>query len=825
VTAADASVDTTSRTKFGESPQSSAYSSRGFAKTASPGAFAKGRLIDLTQDCEKRLEHTKGLVDRLVPLATPGSTTTSGFGARSLRNSRRGFTGEVKSRGVTSPFTSARHAEATWGEEAARLKDMIRGKEINIECDAQDMMDHLAGQTDVDLRRSIARVLEDAGVESHHLRGARKIVLKILNAGSAQVARDASKLFVRFAEAIRARMVGMTDEELLAASILLAEAAVRACAEPGDALATHEVKLQARSLREEIIQQVDLLRLGELAEGRRGEKSDAAKELERERPVMEEPRIKTVDEFKDVIQVWNSEEERLRQQLARAQQMIKDLLVEKEDQQAYLKACFHHEVNRLEGEKALAKATQFRLPVAMVQVLLKPKAQKAKEGEKAPGLVPPPKEQVRERVKQVIGGLLSQHGVTESDMSITSLQRMLNVIEVKIKTEASVMSICDTLHIAFNDQYDDAGVRGVCTEFADMKSTVVKVVWPLARVQADIDGQCAVKLPEGAIAPIEVPLDGCTKACREAWQKRLAAVTGDADEEKEAFAKLLQQPSNLPALGSLRQGARSLDELMDDAAAAHMQLKRVLARTVRWAQTAFEEKVAQDHASRKWRSPTNHEVFPNAIHFDPGIKPLRAVQEKADMVSRHDDEDKFRQVLDVSRLTVSFCSAEALAAALEHARSIFDIVWFDNRLKNPTCLGFRDLDLGVRQFVAATDDTPGREHISELRLCFEDLLEVRSQQEPRVVREILTILDDSHGLASEQLAAATKLTLRALEITEYKAHQKAEYQFAFVRPQLVIPHIEKDEVPRQLPVLEAEDEPPIREGDGDLSTQETGGGG
>eukprot|EP00927_Polykrikos_kofoidii_P020428 TRINITY_DN19692_c0_g1_i1.p1 TRINITY_DN19692_c0_g1~~TRINITY_DN19692_c0_g1_i1.p1 ORF type:complete len:337 (+),score=39.05 TRINITY_DN19692_c0_g1_i1:63-1013(+) len=114
--------------------------------------------------------------------------------------------------------------------EAACFKKQLAKKEISIECDAQLVMGHLSTQTDHDLRRTVGKVLEDCGVPPQHLNGVRKVVMRILDSSDAQAVRDAARLFARFAESVRSRLKSLTEAEMLAATVLLAESALRATA-------------------------------------------------------------------------------------------------------------------------------------------------------------------------------------------------------------------------------------------------------------------------------------------------------------------------------------------------------------------------------------------------------------------------------------------------------------------------------------------------------------------------------------------------------------------------------------------------------------------
>jgi hypothetical protein len=181
---------------------------------------------------------------------------------------------------------------------------------------------------------------------------------------------------------------------------------------------------------------------------------------------------------------------------------------------------------------------------------------------------------------------------------------------------------------------------------------------------------------------------------------------------------------------------------------------------------------------------------PCGEHFDPGIKSRNRVEEKAKSRQReHMKQPPYHNLVDISRLAIVFDSVTRLEATLRKivTGDDFDVAWVDNKFRNPSCLGYRDVNIGIRsdanRWYPDESDENVRKHLTELQLLLRDIYEVKQgpghkyyesirstlakcgvqgYHNDGIVRLILQILDSTDGRVARNTA---------LELTHILSHE------------------------------------------------------
>jgi hypothetical protein len=157
------------------------------------------------------------------------------------------------------------------------------------------------------------------------------------------------------------------------------------------------------------------------------------------------------------------------------------------------------------------------------------------------------------------------------------------------------------------------------------------------------------------------------------------------------------------------------------------------------------------------------------MHYDPGIKNSQRIMEKAVSMQHSLNEDPpVQELVDVSRLGIIFDSPKDILKALRQIREHFNVVWIDNKYQSPSCLGYRDLNVGVKQKLP---NAPHREHISEIQLLLRDMYNVKQNVGHKHYETIRSMLASS-GVTHKDLNVICQLILRELDITDGKAAQQ-----------------------------------------------------
>lgn len=192
----------------------------------------------------------------------------------------------------------------------------------------------------------------------------------------------------------------------------------------------------------------------------------------------------------------------------------------------------------------------------------------------------------------------------------------------------------------------------------------------------------------------------------------------------------------------LAQNATDLMQLVEEARAAHLELKARLAPGSPWALASPEE------PAKLLQGRQNFGLPGVAAAYDPGVKSMERIQQKSAQKYSGD----FNRVRDVARLALHFDTAEALLGAIPEVLKMFDVVQVENRFHKPTSLGWADVTVLVRMPVqraqrgTQSGAAPLTVHIAEIQLQLTVFFKARlvNHKHYRIIRNVLPQLGVSH---------------------------------------------------------------------------------
>jgi hypothetical protein len=535
------------------------------------------------------------------------------------------------------------------------------------------------------------------------------------------------------------------------------------------------------------------------------EAADAMAAVEAERKRLEALRPHTADPISAAGNMTNfmsflaSEEGRIQDQIARAQHQIRDILVERENEQVRLKKLIAKQREYLSKEKAIAQTHNLQLPCAFSRLAVTPKQLKSK-GKTVPAPFPDNPE-VWDQCKKVIAGALGRFGVKPVDVSISPLHDCIiffDIVITSLLNVSSVNGVTETLDRAFRDTTDYTGVRLATQDFIDMDKLNLFSVWPFTRIEAEIETRFGIDLPTKLLENIAGPVNESAASLRKKWELRVkTAESAPEQADVKELESLLDTASNMPpkpkdkeqCFFTTRQGAASVDELMADAAIAHRQLKAWLAPGTAWAEADFDTSVSGTGADRALDlgDGGGGVAFPGGRVWDMGLQDEAQIRESIAVIERHDDVAPFRDVTDVSRILVTFTSAKEMLAAVECVNRGRDVAWMDNGVTNPSCLGYRDICFCVRQQVPVSASMPRmdslaeRVHFSELRFTFVEFEEFRRTEGVTHINQMVRMLQDSETIPKEELVGPVLHSiLQVMDHTYCRAFRHSKRVYALM---------------------------------------------
>eukprot|EP00746_Dinoflagellata_sp_MGD_P146798 gnl/MRDRNA2_/MRDRNA2_79232_c0_seq2.p1 gnl/MRDRNA2_/MRDRNA2_79232_c0~~gnl/MRDRNA2_/MRDRNA2_79232_c0_seq2.p1 ORF type:complete len:720 (-),score=169.26 gnl/MRDRNA2_/MRDRNA2_79232_c0_seq2:20-2179(-) len=298
----------------------------------------------------------------------------------------------------------------------------------------------------------------------------------------------------------------------------------------------------------------------------------------------------------------------------------------------------------------------------------------------------------------------------------------------------------------------------------DGSSSKVAAKWPLARIQAAIQGKFAYDLSHECLEELVAAVDASAKVYREALEElrtqdpqKLAEL--QAMDGKSTYAGQLLTAKEAEALGFMEdwvvQNCRGLDDLMSSAEGAQNGLKNTIAPGSDWAKTPFNDCQAVPHGHPD-RALHDVGCAKGGIVTDPGIKSAARVEEKAKSRQRpHDPEPPYHCLVDASRLGLVYHKVGALFDGLNYLLQKAECLWVDNKFARPSALGYSDVNVGVR--------TLG--HISEVQLSVDAMFNVKmsvGHEHYETIRSVLA----QQGIAGRDMDGVQRLILKELDRTD-----------------------------------------------------------
>lgn len=388
-------------------------------------------------------------------------------------------------------------------------------------------------------------------------------------------------------------------------------------------------------------------------------------------------------------------------------------------------------------------------------------------------------------LEEAIADVLKAYEVNKRDVKVQRTStKTFCTIDLRLIGDFSVMAVQDKLDEATKDGTLAKSIRSVEVGAVTDKDIEIATKWPLERIQAIVHADYEYMLPITQLRELVQALSASQDVYKSAWELTQSSEPDAvaALAEIESMSCFLEQSGCylMPNLAGRARGLKTdwvaqetnnLPDLLVDAEQAQLLLKIKLCPIHQWGEMQMNctTKIPLTDSRRIWVSGVRN-LAPSAMHFDPGIKSRERVLEKAQ--SRQtalDDEPPVKDLVDVSRIGIVFDSVALLLHTLQQILSKLDVVWVDNKFRNPSIVGYRDINIGVRQQLWQKGRDP--KHISEVQLLHRGLYDIKMGQGHKHYETIRSLLG-KFGVQREHEFAVQKTILRELETTAGKAAQE-----------------------------------------------------
>eukprot|EP00931_Biecheleriopsis_adriatica_P089418 TRINITY_DN63556_c0_g1_i1.p1 TRINITY_DN63556_c0_g1~~TRINITY_DN63556_c0_g1_i1.p1 ORF type:complete len:1066 (+),score=159.89 TRINITY_DN63556_c0_g1_i1:134-3331(+) len=353
-------------------------------------------------------------------------------------------------------------------------------------------------------------------------------------------------------------------------------------------------------------------------------------------------------------------------------------------------------------------------------------------------------------------------------------------VTIDILSEATtILGACRTLELGLKQRkVSKALMRAGVHPDADIQ---ILPVWPAARIIKDLKMRFPYLSQDLFETSVEQVLDAVSEshsACTKLWSHIASLMPLKAQRMCQHKSLFRYQDSlrsegdavglGLQAMDEHLQEAQELSDMMADAATAQRHLKSLLAPGQAWALADYNDisLVPLDDPCRIWEAPRKHSL-PNAQIMDPGIKQRADIIEKAESRRRPGmTAAPFHTLVDISRLGAVFSRVEDMTTSLIWCLHHLDILWLENKVANPCCAGFRDINLGIRS------TSNGRKHVSELRLSLKPMLELQQKMGKKLHETTRAILL-SWGVRGHHAITAEVQIIHCVGLTQAQAKREA----------------------------------------------------
>eukprot|EP00928_Gymnodinium_smaydae_P086979 TRINITY_DN7134_c0_g3_i4.p1 TRINITY_DN7134_c0_g3~~TRINITY_DN7134_c0_g3_i4.p1 ORF type:complete len:572 (+),score=137.57 TRINITY_DN7134_c0_g3_i4:107-1717(+) len=399
----------------------------------------------------------------------------------------------------------------------------------------------------------------------------------------------------------------------------------------------------------------------------------------------------------------------------------------------------------------------------------------------------PPEEEHLVSAASIVAQALAACGVVPDDVSIEQEGDCLRGI-IQVACGPWLLVVAETLATITKDKGgglergDHSGIHRALAEAGGVENLTLHVTPVFANLRCSEEVRLAVSCCQFS-PELADRVGAAAAASRQVFAEAWTELNVD-DEEKKIFTDICEKAPLACFRGQcmaasegrragleedvLEHGARELSELMADAEQAHSQLKELLAPRSTWAARRLNDhyEVSTDDERRRWTSSSTC-LAPDGEHYDPGIRTARWVLDKAKRIIRPEEVVPPSHLLvDISRLTITFDTSQSLCAALEKLLGKLNVVTMNNGFANPNCLGYRHIELVVRQHVGA------RVFLCTLELHHRALVNVQAAADLASGDVRSALLEG--GVAARDVILATEAALRGLGCTQWQAIRDAE---------------------------------------------------
>lgn len=394
-------------------------------------------------------------------------------------------------------------------------------------------------------------------------------------------------------------------------------------------------------------------------------------------------------------------------------------------------------------------------------------------------------EEAQQMLAQAVAQPLASLAVQPADIACHK-ENGRAICDIRIRNEASVLAVNEKIWRAcLGGGEHAANIKKAFVKAGSAADAMpeVSIKWPLKRIHAVIQLDHGYNVPIKQLEKVINSITESIDAYKDPWnriQLQEGHAIAEVMDEENLCCFIMDGKSQLMTIrdGQRRhltqdwvtQDATQLPDLIADAMHAQQQLKAKLGPASAWSQQEMNDVqgMPQGHEARSWTSAERH-ICPNGSHYDPGVKSNDRVLEKAISMQHSLNEDPpVKYLVDVSRLGIIFDSPKDILKALRQIREHFNVVWVDNKYQNPSCLGYRDLNVGVKQKLP---NQPHREHISEIQLLLRDMYVVK-QNVGHKHYEALRSIFLACGVDKKDVNAVVNTILRELDCTDGKAAQQ-----------------------------------------------------
>jgi len=196
------------------------------------------------------------------------------------------------------------------------------------------------------------------------------------------------------------------------------------------------------------------------------------------------------------------------------------------------------------------------------------------------------------------------------------------------------------------------------------------------------------------------------------FTRELKIIAPSIKKSHEIYGKAIEliQQNDYAHFTALMDYESKIKPLSDDA----MQPTQLDIETMMFeaqaAQNLLKKKICYD----KWPVRTSTRNTVDWVHeaYDPGLKKIDRILGKANTKYKKFGERAIQRVRDIARIALQYDNCEGIRRGLKQLQKHFKVVKIENRFKNPTPLGWRDVNCTVELYIPELEV----KHYAEIQL-------------------------------------------------------------------------------------------------------------